>query len=116
MKIWLDDEYEPNEPGWTWTTNVQDTLDFLRLNPTNITDISLDHDLGDNTLGTGYDVLKYIEFRTNADLSLDHIRIHIHSGNPMRRDLMRETLRRIMEARRHKKTPQGMTSSKRGEN
>lgn len=50
--------------------------------------VSLDHDLGDDKAGTGYDVLLYIEYqvRTNPVYVLPEIRIH--TANPAARKRM----------------------------
>ncbi|WP_232466394.1 cyclic-phosphate processing receiver domain-containing protein [Burkholderia ubonensis] len=52
-----------------------------------VTEISLDHDLGDDTRGTGYDVLEWIE----AEVVLNGFKppqIRVHSANPSARAKM----------------------------
>ncbi len=59
MKLWLDDVREM-PPGYdVHVRTARDAIDFLESG--GVTDISLDHDLGDEENGTGYDVAKWIE-------------------------------------------------------
>ena len=58
MKIFLDDERDPPE-GWTLVRWPQEVIDLLKTGK--VSEISLDHDLGDDRKGTGYDVLTWIE-------------------------------------------------------
>lgn len=58
MKVYLDDE-RATPPGWTrvyWPDEV-----IALLESGEVTEISLDHDLGDDERGTGYDVVLWIE-------------------------------------------------------
>lgn len=58
MKVYLDDE-RATPPGWTrvyWPDEAT-----LLLASGRVTEISLDHDLGDDDRGTGYDVVLRIE-------------------------------------------------------
>ena len=57
MKIYLDDiRTEPD--GWVSAKTAQEAIELLKSN--NISKISLDHDLGDDKNGTGYDVILWI--------------------------------------------------------
>ena len=58
MKVFLDDE-RPTPNGWTAARWPDDVISFLKAG--DVTHLSLDHDLGDDERGTGYDVLKWIE-------------------------------------------------------
>lgn len=58
MRIYLDDE-RATPPGWTrcyWPDEV-----IRHLEAGGVTAVSLDHDLGDDERGTGYDVVTWIE-------------------------------------------------------
>ena len=58
MKIYLDDEREA-PPGWHLVKTSDEAIELL--NGGSVTEISLDHDLGDDRAGTGYDVILWIE-------------------------------------------------------
>ncbi len=84
MKIFLDDE-RPAPSGWTlmrWPHEVIAALQTHR-----VTEISLDHDLGDDAIGTGYDVLVWLE-STVAHHSFALSVIHIHTPNSAARPRM----------------------------
>lgn len=94
MKIWLDD-IRPAPEGWHrcyWPNEVILLLQYLP-----VKEISLDHDLGDDETGTGYKVLAWLE----EQLYLEKFpaaripTIHIHTANPVARDRMEDTKRRI---------------------
>uniref|UniRef100_UPI002D1FAF87 cyclic-phosphate processing receiver domain-containing protein n=2 Tax=Vibrionaceae TaxID=641 RepID=UPI002D1FAF87 len=58
MKVYLDDERKtPN--GWVRAYWPEEVFQYLETG--NVTELSLDHDLGDDTRGTGYDVILWIE-------------------------------------------------------
>jgi len=58
MKVYLDDERE-TPVGWHRVYWPEEAIALLKQNI--VTEISLDHDLGDDEHGTGYDVLLWIE-------------------------------------------------------
>jgi len=95
MKIYVDDERKPPR-GWTHTDNAKDTKTIL-CSGIRVTDISLDHDLGDyETYGNGYDIIVWIEemaFREQWDRVPDNI--HIHTANPVGEAKMRAALENI---------------------
>lgn len=84
MKIFLDDT-RPAPEGWTlmrWPHEV-----IAALQSEQVTEISLDHDLGDDQTGTGYDVLVWLEnivARHHFVLPV----IHIHTANSAARPRM----------------------------
>ncbi len=55
MKVYLDDERETPE-GWTRVYWPYEAIELLQTGQ--VTEISLDHDLGDDNRGTGYDVVQ----------------------------------------------------------
>lgn len=86
MKIWLDDEREPPDITWLWV-KIPRYVNYL-LNLADVSEISLDHDLGDDDgIGTGYDVLKFIERKLHEDGAEPPV-IHIHTTNPSARRKM----------------------------
>lgn len=58
MKVFLDDERTPPN-GWVHVLWPDEAIELLKTN--NVTHISLDHDLGNDERGTGYDVILWIE-------------------------------------------------------
>lgn len=88
MKLWLDDERDPNSPiiqkqfGATgdeiWVKTAKMAIYYLAQKTTKW--ISLDHDLGDDSAGTGMDVAKFIEEQAFFG-TLPKLNWHIHSQN-----------------------------------
>ncbi len=77
MKIYLDDERETAE-GWTrvyWPTEA-----IALLEAGGVAEISLDHDLGDDKRGTGYDVVLWIE-EAVATRGFEPPKMRVHSAN-----------------------------------
>ena len=58
LKIYLDDERATPE-GWVRVFWPDEAIRLLESSP--VEEISLDHDLGDDERGTGYDVVLWIE-------------------------------------------------------
>tara|TARA_R110002049_G_scaffold285698_4_gene467063 strand:- start:225547 stop:225711 length:165 start_codon:yes stop_codon:yes gene_type:complete len=54
MKVYLDDERETPQ-GWIRVYWPDEAIELLRSGE--VIEISLDHDLGDDNRGTGYDVI-----------------------------------------------------------
>lgn len=78
MKVYLDDERtEPK--GWTRVYWPDEAIELLQTGK--VTELSLDHDLGDDTRGTGYDVLLWLEQAVVHDNFVPPQRIVIHSAN-----------------------------------
>ncbi|PLZ00063.1 hypothetical protein CY652_22995 [Burkholderia sp. WAC0059] len=78
MRVFLDDE-RPEPAGWIrarWPDEVIALLETGR-----VTEISLDHDLSDDSRGTGYDVIVWIE-EAVALRGFVPPRIVVHSANP----------------------------------
>jgi len=78
MKVYLDDEREA-PCGWHRVYWPDEVIGLLEEGV--VTHISLDHDLGDDERGTGYDVILWIE----EAVVLRHFKpphIRIHTANP----------------------------------
>ncbi|MGL6263380.1 cyclic-phosphate processing receiver domain-containing protein [Aeromonas jandaei] len=76
MKLYLDDERK-TPVGWIRVFWPDEAIAWLKTEM--VTEISLDHDLGDDR-GTGYDVILWIE----NEVMTNHFippKIHIHSEN-----------------------------------
>lgn len=103
MKIYLDDERE-TPIGWRRTYWPQETIELLQLGTVN--ELSLDHDLGDDEHGTGYDVIVWIEEQV-ALTDFVPPAIQVHSANSSARTKMElgiENIRRMV-AEREARTP-----------
>lgn len=102
MKVWLDDVRDPvfhGYVGWVWIKTYEDCIVYLETFWHDITEISLDHDLGIlSTLGipnviekTGYDVAKWIEEKVIVHgWRLPVVRVH--SANSVGRKNMEAAL------------------------
>lgn len=84
MKVYLDDVRETPE-GWHRCFWPEEVIALLQTG--NVTELSLDHDLGDDEHGTGYDVITWIE---EAVVTANFIppQIKVHSANPVARNKM----------------------------
>ncbi len=86
MKLWLDD-LRPMASGFD--VHVRTAAEAIRLlSADGVTEISLDHDLGEEENGTGYEVAKWIEeaafrWREGAEGGLSPVKWAIHSQNPV---------------------------------
>lgn len=77
MKIYLDDE-RPTPSGWIGCRWPKEVIDLLQIG--GVTHLSLDHDLGDDARGTGYDVVLWIEEQV-ATTDFQPPEIVVHSAN-----------------------------------
>jgi len=77
MKVWLDD-VRPASDRWKCVQCPQEAIELLARGE--VTHISLDHDLGDDERGTGYDVLLWIEQATMIGDFVPPV-ITVHSSN-----------------------------------
>ena len=78
MKVYLDDERTAPE-GWVHVKTAREAIDVLESGK--VATISLDHDLGDDAAGTGYDVICWIEREAVTNGFIPPF-IEIHSANP----------------------------------
>jgi hypothetical protein len=93
MKIWLDDE-RPAPAGWVRAYWPEDAIGAMECNDVDV--ISLDHDLGDDKRGTGYDVLLWLE----EAVAVHGVRpplILVHTANPSARLKMEAAKKKIEE-------------------
>ncbi|BCQ29047.1 hypothetical protein NK8_72370 (plasmid) [Caballeronia sp. NK8] len=77
MKVFLDDERVTPE-GWTRVYWPHEAIRLLETGA--VEEISLDHDLGDDSRGTGYDVILWIE-EAVALRAFRPPKIFVHSAN-----------------------------------
>jgi hypothetical protein len=91
MKVFLDDERITPE-GWVRVYWPDEAIDLLQSGQ--VTEISLDHDLGDDERGTGYDVVLWIE-EAVAVHGFIPPSIKVHSANSSARQKMEAGVRAI---------------------
>lgn len=95
--MWLDDVRK--EPvGWVRCFWPDEVISLLAKG--DVDEMSLDHDLGDDSRGTGYDVLRWLEEQVFLGKMDPPNRIVVHSANPVAQTRMRDTIRRIFSPRR----------------
>ena len=84
MKVYLDDERLTPE-GWVRVYWPDEAIELLKRG--NVEEISLDHDLGDDERGTGYDVVLWIE-EAVIDRDFNPPLMRVHSANSSARNKM----------------------------
>ncbi|MEM7474156.1 MAG: cyclic-phosphate processing receiver domain-containing protein [Planctomycetota bacterium] len=92
MKVYFDDERETPE-GWVRVYWPDEAIEMLQSE--NATELSLDHDLGDDSRGTGYDVIKWIEEQV-ATRNFVPPEIKVHSANISARKKMELGIKSIV--------------------
>jgi hypothetical protein len=100
MKVYLDDERETPE-GWErvyWPDEV-----IILLKKGVVTELSLDHDLGDDDRGTGYDVVLWVEEAVMVN-GFTPPKMKVHSANSSARLKMEAGIRSIEERSGKNKT------------
>ena len=103
MKLYVDDdlEHRPTPEGWARVYTAEEAI--LMLEGDDVTEISLDHDLGDldhDPEQTGYTVLLHIESKVVWDEEYQAPKIKIHTANPSVRPKMEAgvaSIERFME-------------------
>ena len=91
MKIYLDDERDTPE-GWVRAYWPDEVIQYLETGQ--VEEISLDHDLGDDGKGTGYDVILWIE-EAVALRGFQSPKMRVHSANSSAREKMEAGIRSI---------------------
>ncbi len=84
MKLYLDDERIPPEE-WIHVRWPEEAIEILKTGK--VTELSLDQDLGDDSHGTGYDVILWIEKEVVTEGFVPP-KITVHSANPSARQKM----------------------------
>lgn len=80
IRMWLDDE-RPMPKGFD--LHVRTAEEAIRaIKSGRVVEVSLDHDLGNERFGTGYDVAKFIE-ESAFDGSIAPLKVSVHSANPV---------------------------------
>lgn len=91
MKVFLDDERATPE-GWVRTFWPEEVIALLQTGQ--VTELSLDHDLGDDAHGTGYTVLLWLEEQVALHGMLPP-HIQVHSANSSARLKMEAAIEAI---------------------
>lgn len=91
MKVYLDDERIAPD-GWIQVRWPEDAIRLLESGE--VTELSLDHDLGDDAHGTGYDVVLWIE-EAVATRGFRPPSIKVQSANSSARMKMESGIRSI---------------------
>ena len=93
MKVYLDDE-RATPQGWHRVYWPDEAIKLLCSGV--VSEISLDHDLGDDERGTGYDVVLWIE-EAVATRGFRPPIIRVHSANSSAREKMERGIDAIMQ-------------------
>lgn len=91
MKIFLDDE-RATPAGWVRAYWPDEVIALMATG--SVTEVSLDHDLGDDERGTGYDVLLWLEEQVFT-AGIRPPKLSIHSANSSARLKMEAAIRSI---------------------
>lgn len=91
MKVYLDDERTTPE-GWVRVYWPDEAIQLLEAG--SVAEISLDHDLGDDERGTGYDVVLWIE-EAVALRDFTPPKMSVHSANSSARLKMESGIQQI---------------------
>ena len=93
MKVYLDDERD-TPPGWTRVYWPDEAIKLLETG--RVEEISLDHDLGDDERGTGYDVVLWIEEAVVVH-GFQPPKMSVHSANSSAREKMERGIEQILK-------------------
>ena len=91
MKVYLDDERQ-TPCGWVRAYWPSEVIELLKTGQ--VKEVSLDHDLGDDARGTGYDVLLWIEEEVFCGRMTPPI-MRVHSANSAARARMLSAIESI---------------------
>jgi len=91
MRIFLDDE-RPTPQGWVRAYWPEEVIALLKGG--DVTEVSLDHDLGDDERGTGYDVVLWVE-EAVATSGFVPPKLSVHSANSSARAKMEQGIAKI---------------------
>ena len=96
IQLWLDDE-RVAPPGWQRVYWPSEAIALLEAG--NVAVVSLDHDLGDDAKGTGYDVIAWIEHAV-VTRAFKPPRLLVHTANPAARVRMLAGIDALMRIHR----------------
>lgn len=93
MKVFLDD-LRPTPDDWVRVYTSHELIKLFKQEARNITHMSLDHDLGEDT-ATGYDFMRWLEGEVFAGRVNRIPKIQFHTANPIGRKNMEQALQNI---------------------
>lgn len=96
IKVYLDDERTPPE-GWVLTKSAKETIELVAQG--HVTHLSLDHDLGEDDVGTGYDVLLWLEEKVFLE-GFPAPKLSLHTANSSAREKMALAVKKIESLQR----------------
>jgi len=92
-KVWLDD-VRKSPAGWIHFEEIESLIKYYKKNHNKITEISLDHDLGDN-VPPGYNFLLWLEEMVYTGKYNQVPNIKVHSANPVGKRRMEQSIKSI---------------------
>ncbi len=92
MNVYLDDE-RPTPAGWVRAYWPDEVIALLKSGE--VERLSLDHDLGDDDRGTGYDVITWLEEQVALGAMQPPTEITVHSANVSARTKMEQGIAAI---------------------
>ena len=97
LKVYLDDKRNTPHGYFRvfWPSQMYHILEEFEVN-----EISLDHDLGDDDIGTGYDVVCYIEEKVYFNKGYVVPVIKTHTDNSSARDKMQRGIQQILDMKK----------------
>ena len=99
MKLFLDDK-RIIPSGWVRAFTVEEAIEILTAG--NVAELSLDYNLGDDTCGTEYDVIIWLEEQVvNNNFKLPS-KITIHSNNILLKPRMESAVKNIIKLSQNK--------------
>ncbi|MFH0736268.1 MAG: cyclic-phosphate processing receiver domain-containing protein [bacterium] len=99
MKVFLDDK-RLTPMGWVSAKSPDKVIELLKTGE--VTELSLDYDLGENTWGTGYDVIIWLEQQViNNNFKLPS-KITIHSDHVLLKPRMESAIKNIINLAQNK--------------
>ena len=94
LKVYLDDERTPPD-GWVLVKTPKSAIALLETGM--VSHLSLDHDLGDDeAIGTGYDVVLWMEEQFFLNSYLPPENITVHSANVSARVKMAAGIKNLL--------------------
>ncbi|HTG01277.1 MAG TPA: cyclic-phosphate processing receiver domain-containing protein [Nitrospirota bacterium] len=105
MKLYLDDERMP-PAGWKLVRWPEEAIAILKTGA--VSALSLDHDLGDDRHGTGYDVILWIEQAVALEGFIPP-KITVHSANASARQKMEAGMHSIQRLHERNEKRRGLS-------
>lgn len=85
VNMWVDDVRLPPEGFDVWCTTAELAIRFLDKHWSQVDVLSLDHDLGEDSYGSGYGVIQWMEEKVYVHSWEPNMDIRVHSDNPVGR-------------------------------